>query len=288
MYYLGCPMWANEQWRGLLFTDDCPASDFLAQYSRYFNAVEGNTTFYANPLPTTVTRWSHQAAADFRFCLKVPQQISHQLTGSERFSALQHWLQLMEPLQQQTGLLHLQFAAQQLVTADPELPELLRQLRQFAACAVEVRHPALFNKGAAEQALHTLLRQAGAERVVLDSRSLFATPPSTAALTEAQRKKPKVPVHVTALGPQPMFRFIGVSELAANRPYYQPWLHKMAQWLSEGKTPYAFFHTEDNASSPLLARQFAQELAELTGIGHPALAPWPFELAPQQSSLFAD
>ncbi len=286
MYYLGCPLWANEQWRGSLFDAQCPASDFLAQYSRYFNAVEGNTTFYANPAPATVLRWQAQVNPQFRFSLKVPKLISHQLQGQERFSALTQWLELLQPLRSQIGLLHLQFAASQCVTTDTDFPALLRQLRQFASCAVEVRHAALFSKGPAEQHLHHLLRDAGCERVVLDSRCLFAQPAATAALAEAQRKKPQLPVHVTALGPAPMFRFIGVSDLAANRAFYQPWLHKMAQWLAEGRTPYAFFHTEDNISAPLLARQFAAELAGLTGISHPVLQPWPADLAPSQNTLF--
>ncbi len=286
MYYLGCPLWAHEQWRGSLFDAACPASDFLAQYSRHFNAVEGNTTFYADPSPATVLRWQAQAGSQFRFCLKVPQRISHQLRGEARFQALTQWLQLIAPLQSQTGLLHLQFAAGQLVTSDADFVPLLAQLRAFANCAVEVRHHTLFSKGPAEQYLHQLLREARCERVVLDSRCLFAQPATTAALADAQKKKPRLPVHVTALGFAPMFRFIGVADLAANRPYYQPWLHKMAHWLSEGRTPYAFFHTEDNRSAPLLARQFALELADLSGISHPVLAAWPGDLAPTQNSLF--
>lgn len=286
MYYLGCPMWANDQWRGSLFYAGCPASDFLAQYSRYFNAVEGNTTFYADPSTATVLRWQANVDAGFRFTFKVPKQISHRLRGTERAAALAQWLDLLQPLRAQIGLCHLQLSAQYLATADADFPSLLQQLRSFSPLAVEVRHPALFTKGDAEQQLHQLLRQTECERVILDSRSLFAQAPLSAALQDAQQKKPRLPVHVCALGPDPMFRFIGVSNLAANRPFYQPWLHKMAQWLDEGRTPYAFFHTEDNISAPLLARQFARELFELCGEDHPVLRPWPGDLAPSQNSLF--
>lgn len=285
-YFLGCPMWANDYWRGSLFADRCNPSDFLAQYSRYFNAVEGNTTFYADPSPATVLRWQQQATADFRFALKIPQRISHQLRGDTRLEALRQWQLLMAPLQSKIGLCHLQLSSQYLVTDDADFAGLLAQLRQFAPVAVEVRHPALFCKGAAEHQLHQLLRQHDCERVILDSRALFAQAPVTAALQHAHQKKPRLPVHVCALGSQPMFRFIGVADLAANRPFYQPWLQKMLQWLQEGRTPFAFFHTEDNQSAPLLARQFAQELAELSGVSHPVLQPWPVDTAPQQTELF--
>lgn len=144
MYYLGCPMWANDQWRGSLFDAGCPSSDFLVQYSRYFNAVEGNTTFYANPSAATVLRWQTLANAGFRFTFKVPQQISHRLRGAERAAALAQWLELLQPLRAQIGLSHLQLSAQYLVTADADFLPLMQQLRQFSPVAVEVRHPAFF------------------------------------------------------------------------------------------------------------------------------------------------
>lgn len=279
-------MWANEQWRGNLFDNRCTPSDFLAQYSQYFNAVEGNTTFYANPSPATILRWSAQAAAGFRFTLKVPKLISHSLRAQERADTLSQWLDLLQPLRTQIGLCHLQLPAQYLVTEDADFVPLLQQLRAFSPVAIEVRHPALFTKGAAEQQFHQILRHTDCERVILDSRALFSQVATSAALQDAQQKKPRLPVHVCAIGSAPMFRFIGVSDLAANRAYYQPWLHKMAQWLAEGRIPYAFFHTEDNISAPLLARQFAIELFELCGAEHPVLQPWPGDLAPTQSSLF--
>lgn len=286
MYFLGCPLWANEKWRGQLYSSTAGSADFLAQYSRYFNAVEGNTTFYADPSPQTLTRWQQQVSEHFRFCLKVPQAISHKAAQAERLVLLQQWTLLMQPLQAKLGLIHLQFPASADATLLGELPELLRTITPLASVAVEVRHPCFFDKGAAEQQLHQILRAHAAERVILDSRSLFAKPANTPALQHAWQKKPRLPVHVTAIGNAPMFRFIGVADLAHNQRFYQPWLHKMAQWLTEGKTPYAFFHTEDNDSAPLLARQFAAELAALTGIHHPVLAAWPFETEPQQNTLF--
>ena len=67
MYYLGCPMWANERWKGNLFPNQSRSADFLAHYSRYFNSVEGNTTFYADPTPATVGTLGHADARRFSF-----------------------------------------------------------------------------------------------------------------------------------------------------------------------------------------------------------------------------
>lgn len=294
MYFLGCPMWANQSWQGSLYHANKTnsvvpvkntANTFLSQYSSYFNTVEGNTTFYADPTPETVARWlaqvSHQQsdaataplhAYPFQFAFKVPQRISHQGAGIQ---ALADWLTLIAPLQHHIGYIHFQLSAQftpaQLTTIAP----LLQMIRAKFACAVEIRHPAFFDKAQHEQALHQLLRGEGCERVCFDSRALFSVPATTASLQDAQRKKPRLPVHAVALTTKPMFRFIGLDCLASNRHFYQPWLTKMLAWCQQGATPYAFFHTPDNRLAPLLAKQFATDLHALGGPWHPILQDWP-------------
>jgi hypothetical protein len=44
-YYLGCPSWSENAWREYLYPKT-PNPTFSV-YSQVFNAVEGNTTFYA-------------------------------------------------------------------------------------------------------------------------------------------------------------------------------------------------------------------------------------------------
>jgi uncharacterized protein YecE (DUF72 family) len=283
MYYLGCPMWANPRWRGNLFADDSQATTFLSQYGRFFNAVEGNTTFYASPSADIILRWDEQSPESFRFNFKVPKSISHQLAT---ISELNIWLTLLRPLTAKVGFIHLQLPAGAGPEQLPYLSLLLETIRAEHQCAVEVRHPAFFDKALHQQALHQLLRATQTERLCLDSRALFSEPANTAAMIDAQQKKPRLPVHAVALTQQPVFRFIGLDDLTANRPFYQPWLQKMQQWCSQGFTPYAFFHTPDNTQAPLLARQFAADFLHQSGISHPVLAPWPESpIAPPKPQL---
>jgi uncharacterized protein YecE (DUF72 family) len=272
MYYLGCPMWANPRWRGNLFADNSQATTFLSQYGRFFNAVEGNTTFYASPSADMIARWDEQSPESFRFNFKLPQSISHQTAAPQE---LNQWLMLIRPLRHKIGFIHLQLPASFGPEQLPYLALLLEKIRADYPCALEVRHPAFFDKAQQQQALHQLLRATMTERLCLDSRALFSVPPDSAALIDAQQKKPRLPVHAVALTKQPVFRFIGLDDLAANRQFYQPWLVKMQVWCAQGLTPYAFFHTPDNKLAPELARQFAADFAALTGESHPVLAPWP-------------
>ena len=77
--YLGCPIWGLKGWVGNFFPAGAKQRDFLALYSRRLNTVEGNTTFYAIPDQTTVERWRDETPPGFKFCLKFPKIISHQL-----------------------------------------------------------------------------------------------------------------------------------------------------------------------------------------------------------------
>ena len=61
--FVGCPMWAHRPWVGRWLPGDTASGRELEPYSRYVNAVEGNTTFYASPTPATVVRWLEQADA---------------------------------------------------------------------------------------------------------------------------------------------------------------------------------------------------------------------------------
>ena len=97
-YFLGCPSWSEPAWRGALYPDSTRSADFLPLYASLFNAVEGNTTFYARPSPQTVARWAELMPADFRFCAKLPRDISHTVDLREHLSAAEDFVRLLAPL----------------------------------------------------------------------------------------------------------------------------------------------------------------------------------------------
>lgn len=77
MIRIGCAVWAYPGWIGDLFPPGTRSSEFLKLYSRQLTTVEGNTTFYATPSPATVARWAAETPASFRFCCKLPREVSH-------------------------------------------------------------------------------------------------------------------------------------------------------------------------------------------------------------------
>ncbi len=260
-YHLGCPSWNEPAWRGSFYPADLRPADTLGHYSQVFNAVEGNTTFYARPSPDTLQRWAQVMPANFRFCAKVPRDISHEGDLRDQFAATEAFLQLLAPLGRRLAPLWLQLPAAFGPTRLGELATWLDEFHQ-QPIAVEVRNPAFFDKGEAERALNRLLHERGVERICLDSRALFSVHSQDAAVLHAQSKKPRVPVRPTAFSASPQVRFIGGPDLDANQVFLEPWLDKVAGWIERGLTPNVFLHTPDNHLAAAQALRFHAGLRE--------------------------
>ena len=56
----GCALWAHKPWVGSFLPANTPQNRMLEAYGAHFDTVEGNTTFYALPSPSTVSRWAEQ------------------------------------------------------------------------------------------------------------------------------------------------------------------------------------------------------------------------------------
>ena len=131
----------------------------------------------------------------------------------------------------------------------------------------------------AEKELKRGLNERGINRVILDSRPVHSAIPHSEAIIDAQRKKPKVPVHAVLTAANPMVRFIGSDNMQQNRELFSVWLQTLPKW-EQTTTPYLFLHTPDIAQAPELVDALWQALqAAVPSVGGaPAI--------PQQSSLF--
>ncbi|MDW2636713.1 DUF72 domain-containing protein [Citrobacter portucalensis] len=251
----------------------------LTQHTRHVNCVEGNTTLYALPKADIVARWQAQTTDAFRFCFKFPATISHQAALRNCDDLVQEFFTRMLPLESRIGQYWLQLPATFGPRDLPALWQFLDVLPNSFTYGVEVRHPDFFAKGEAEQLFNRGLHERGVNRVILDSRPVHAAIPHTEAIRDAQRKKPKVPVHAVVTANHPMVRFIGSDNMAQNSELFAVWLTKLSLW-QRTTTPYLFLHTPDIAQAPELVDTLWADLrSALPEIGSaPSI--------PQQSSLF--
>jgi uncharacterized protein YecE (DUF72 family) len=76
--WLGTQGWNYPAWVGSFYPEGTRPGDFLSVYSRAFNSVEVDSTFYAIPPARTVREWAERTPEHFRFALKMPQEITHE------------------------------------------------------------------------------------------------------------------------------------------------------------------------------------------------------------------
>ncbi|MDA0127599.1 DUF72 domain-containing protein [Vibrio sp. MarTm2] len=286
---LGLTMWSHNNWQQSFYGSGTKPAERLEKYAQVFHTVEGNTTFYATPSSSTVNNWKAATHEDFRFTFKLPQAITHQhmLKGCQ--AQLKEFMQIMAPLHERIGQWTIQLPA-------AFGPQNLDTLKRFCTLfppnfpiGIEVRHPDFFAKGDAEKALNQWLIEQQYDRIIMDSRPVFSeqiTPshPHYESLLDAQKKKPKVPVHAIATSDHPMIRFIGHPVDDVNNAFFQPWIKKLPEWISQGKQPYLFIHTSDNLIAPELALKLYQQLQTTCSL--PDLSRFPADNGNNQIQMF--
>lgn len=257
-YFLGCPQWQHPGWNSRLPPGQSP----LERYSKVFNCVEGNTTFYATPSQEQCRQWRSQVPGNFRFLFKFPRLITHDRLLAGATPGVRAFLEIISPLEDVLGPFLLQLPA----AFGPEhLDRLWRFVDALPApltCTVEVRHSAFFSKGEAEKALNRGLRERNITRVCFDSRALFAAAPDSEATRDAQRKKPRVPVHLLPVDAPPVIRYIGHPDLEANHRFLAPWVERVSAWIEEGRHPFVFMHMPDLGDALSLATLWNELLSK--------------------------
>lgn len=265
--YLGCPIWAHKGWVGNFFPKGTKSGDFLREYSRRLNTVEGNTTFYAAPTPATLERWKNDTPEGFHFCPKLPRTVSHAGKLVPRLDEARRFIDLMRALGSRLGPLFLQLPPRY-------SPGHMEDLRAFLAgwptdlkLAVEVRHPDWFQPPHNE-ALNALLREFDSARVLIDTRPIRDMPEVVIAdgkvqvrTEQARERKPDVPLMPVRTASFTFLRYVGHPKVELNAPFLEEWAERAAGWLKEGAEVYVFCHCPDETHSPQFCRELHRRVA---------------------------
>jgi uncharacterized protein YecE (DUF72 family) len=284
-FYIGCAVWAYKDWLGELFPKGSKNTDFLALYSRRLTTVEGNTTFYATPKAEVVARWAAETPEGFRFCLKLPREISHEGPLAAQIKPTRAFIERMAGLAERLGPFFLQLPPGYRADKIDDLEQWLAAWPSEYRLAVEVRHDDWYAEPH-ETALMNLLRRYNAGRVVMDVRPLAAGPLPGADfdLQAARDRKPDVPMHPLRSGGIALIRYIGHPTPELNGPLLDEWAERVTNWLAEGTDVYFFCHCPDERRSPALCREFQRRLERLADV--PPL-PWDaLDAGMEQATMF--
>jgi uncharacterized protein YecE (DUF72 family) len=75
--FVGCSGWHYKSWRGVIYDRDLAPAEWLRAYTRRFDTVELNNTFYRLPAASTFAAWRDQVPETFSFAMKASRFLTH-------------------------------------------------------------------------------------------------------------------------------------------------------------------------------------------------------------------
>lgn len=143
---MGCSGWSYTAWVGHFYPKRLGAKDFLAYYSKVFDYVEINSSFYGQINPAMTRKWARNTPDHFRFTAKLGQDVTHEKRlGKDSEMDMKMFYEGMEPLGKKLACI--------LVQLPPTLTkeEGFKKLKQLPfdprfRHAIEARHVSWFDE----------------------------------------------------------------------------------------------------------------------------------------------
>lgn len=238
--YVGCAKWNRADLKGFYPRG---TKDELAYYSRQFNCIELNATFYKNFPASQFEKWYDKTPVNFKFFPKLGQEISHwkRLVGVEDVvgSYIDHFSHLRDKLGTIFLQLHANFGPKKSFKA---LENFVVGWPKGLSLAVECRHTDWFADEQIAKDFYQLLQENHIANVLVD--------------TAGRRDM----MHMRLTNNEAFIRYVG-----ANHPTdydrLEDWVIKLKEWKELGlKKIHFFVHQNLERESPLLTAHFIEQL----------------------------
>ncbi|HLX76629.1 MAG TPA: DUF72 domain-containing protein [Terriglobales bacterium] len=229
--HTGTSGWAYASWKPAFYPPKLPQKSFLNYYATRLNAVEVNYTFRHMASEKSLQNWIAETPAEFRFCLKAHQAITHigRLKNTEEL--VKRFLASLEPLLRAGKLGPALFQLPPNFKADAALlNNFLDALPKALCCAFEFRHQSWFS-----DAVYDTLRRHNAALCVAESEDMAVPDVCTANFCYYRLRKPEYSAEERG-------------QIA----------DKMRAHLGEGRDAFVFFKHEDTPEGALYAAELLQ------------------------------
>jgi len=149
-WYLGTMGFSYKDWLGVFYPMGLKPRNYLRHYSKVFNSVEVDSTFYGTPRSDVVQRWRYTTPDDFVFCLKMPKIITHELGLVQSTTYVQEFRDIVLLLGKKLGVVLIQLPPSYSSSNQSVLDAFLENLPGGIRYAVEFRHQSWYTSKIAE------------------------------------------------------------------------------------------------------------------------------------------
>ncbi len=138
--HIGTQGWNYDAWVGPFYPTGTRPSEFLTVYSRAFDTVEVDSTFYASPAATTIRSWAERTPKGFIFALKLPQEITHEQRLRDVTGASEVFFERVRELGDKLGPVLVQMGPDFQPGELPALVDFIGRVPKDLRIAIEFRH----------------------------------------------------------------------------------------------------------------------------------------------------
>lgn len=143
--YIGTSGWNYKDWQGRFYPDKLKQEKWLEYYSRKFNSVEINNTFYQLPAKNTFEAWEDNTPGSFIFAVKASRYITHMKKLNQCSPAVDKLIEYSANLKEKMGIFLFQMPSNQ-GKDHAKLKAFLKHLPSRYRYAFEFRHESWFDE----------------------------------------------------------------------------------------------------------------------------------------------
>jgi uncharacterized protein YecE (DUF72 family) len=149
-WHLGTMGFSYKDWVGIFYPRGLKSRNYLRHYSKIFDSVEVDSTFYGTPKSDVIQRWMNNSPEHFVFCLKMPKIITHELRLVKSTTYIQEFLDRVLLLEDKLGVVLIQLPPSFHSSNQSVLDAFLEDLPGGIRYAVEFRHRSWYTSKSAE------------------------------------------------------------------------------------------------------------------------------------------
>ena len=244
--YVGCAKWNKTDLKNFYPKG---VKDELAYYSKQFNSIELNATFYRVPSPDQVINWKDKTPEGFKFFPKVNQTISHFRRLNDVQGLVEEYCDNISNFEEKLGMAFLQLHDNFGYKNYDKLVSFIENFPKAIPLAVELRNTDWFNKTAVSNEVYQLFEKHQIANIIVD--------------TAGRRDL----LHMRLTTPKAFIRYVGSNNPQSDRERLDDWIDRLKVWVGLGlRDIYFFVHQNIEMESPFLSAYFIEKLNNEFGL----------------------
>ena len=240
--FVGCAKWNRGDLKGFYPRG---TKDELTYYSRQFNSIELNATFYNLYDEKQIKTWAEKTPDGFKFFPKINQRISHFGRLKNVDTLVEDVAVSMRAFGDKMGMMFLQLHNNFAPKDMDRLQHFVEIWPKDIPLAVELRHTDWFNEEVVANTLYQLFEEHEVANVITD--------------TAGRRDL----LHMRLTTPTAFIRYVGANH-ETDYARLDEWILRLKEWKELGlQNLYFFVHQNIEKESPLLSAYFIKKMNEV-------------------------